>query len=100
MNVENIQTIPAILATIEPGDGFAYSCVMAGGNIAIHCPGNGISYTDAGYGVRAAPPPESWCQMRVGEVAPKLPRAARLRLAAILHTCLLVQYELVVGGAK
>jgi hypothetical protein len=96
----NIQTIPAIFAHLEPGDGYRYSCVMAGGTIAIHCPGNGTSYTDDGYGVRALPPPLSWCQMRVGEVQPKTPRAARLRIAAVLHTCLMLQYETVVGGEE
>jgi len=94
-----VHTIPAFLATIEPGDGFSYWCVMAGESVTIYCPGTETSYVDNGYAPRAAPPPESWCQMRVGKVAPKLPRETRLRLAAMLHACLLLRHKLVVEGA-
>ena len=101
MNFDH-ETTTAIRANFEPGDGYRYLCIMAGGAIAIHCPGNGISFTDDGYSVRGAPPPLSWCQMRVGEMRPKTARAVRLRLADVLHACLLLQHEMarkVVGGA-
>lgn len=97
MNIEST-ALPAIRALIEPGDGYRYLCIMAGGAIAIHCPGNGVSFTDDGYGVRSAPPPLSWCQMRVGLMRPKTARAVRLRLADVLHTCLLLQHEMTDGG--
>ena len=99
MNIEST-ALPAILAHIEPGDGYRYLCIMAGGAIAIHCPGNGVSFTDDGYGVRSVPPPLSWCQMRVGLMRPKTARAVRLRLADVLHTCLLLQHEMTDGGAE
>ena len=101
MNIESTFTLhPAIRALIEPGDGYRYMCIMAAGTIAIDCPGIDLCFTDHGYAVRAAPPPLSWCQMRVGEMRPKTARAVRLRLADVLYACLLLQHKITVGGAE
>lgn len=91
-------TIPAIVANIDPGDGYSYRCILAGDAIAIHAPVLGVSYTDTGYGLRNPPPGAGWCKARVEATAPRMPKATRLRIATVLQMALAVAYEMIVGA--